>query len=592
MYEDNQSGPVSGGEGGNGTYLNIYGLNFGSSQGSSTVTINGTAAAQYLYWGADPTGERQRIGIQVASGTTTGSIVVTTSGGSCTAGTFTVRSGHIYYFGSAIDNGTPGNCTALLGSNSYSSPAGFTNSAVPDSSGQYSNYKTPETYYQCFSPGDTGVFLNGANYELYDGRGFHSSFTTGDITATSSQPITFMVRPGSTAQIGGVASDSNGVGGTGPSAAYNNFYGFTMEGVNGNARTAIYAWDYNRVIGNTLLCPACNLSVGGGLESGDPGGTGSATGIVALGNNILNISSATSGGPVKTFHCVYLYGNSFEFGWNKISGGPCYNGLQVNLDSSAGSWGFNIHDNDIADVNGCGLNMATIDPEYGAIYIYNNVIHHTGIALANGESSDSPHCGISVKGSGTGTGAGTLHIWNNTLFDTAGILNTAASGENESGCYMFVNSQTNVTIDLQDNVCVQPTYTYTANYNVYFAADGSNSPSITGGHNSFYSVTTPASTTPASTYGTIGNPTLVNITPCSPGCSYTNYEPQSSSSLIGAGVSLGPVPVLGGTSTYLTWDFNQAVRANPPAIGAFEYASGVAPPTSLFGTYISGGSIK
>jgi hypothetical protein len=66
MYQDVQSGPASGGEGGNGVYLNIYGVNFGATQGSSTVAINGTPVAQYLYWGADPTGERQQIGVQIA----------------------------------------------------------------------------------------------------------------------------------------------------------------------------------------------------------------------------------------------------------------------------------------------------------------------------------------------------------------------------------------------------------------------------------------------------------------------------------------------------------------------------------------------
>ncbi len=47
MYQDVQSrATATGGEGGNGIYLNIYGSNFGSSQGSSTVTVNGVPVAQ------------------------------------------------------------------------------------------------------------------------------------------------------------------------------------------------------------------------------------------------------------------------------------------------------------------------------------------------------------------------------------------------------------------------------------------------------------------------------------------------------------------------------------------------------------------
>lgn len=591
LYQDVLSGPASGGEGGDGIYLSIYGLNFGASQGGSTVTVNGHAVAQYLYWGSDPTGERQQISVQIASGTTgTGNVVVTTSGGTCSNLPFTVRTGKMLFVGSSTDNTTPTSCASMISANSYSTPWGTTSTNVANTNGLYSTYRTPETYEQCMSAGDTLVFLNGFNYGFFDGRGFSGSMTVADITGvTASTPLTFQARPGATATLGAGETSINGISSQG-NVSYAVISGMTLIGAGTSGNTAIYGWTGFRVIGNTLKCPTCEGQVGGGYESGDP--SGSATANEILGNNIVHIADSYTASN-KQFHCVYVYGNSWEFGWNKISQSTCYNGLQVNLDSSSGSYGFTIHDNDIADANGSGLNMATIDPANGAISIYNNVIHHVGIQRASDGGSDDPHNCIAVKGSGTGTGAGTLHIWNNTCFDTASILNLYSSGENEAGCYQFVNAQTNVTIDLQDNVCVQPAYTYTGNYNVFFSADGSNSPSIspTPGHNWFYSVTTPGSTTPASTYGTIGNPSLVNITPCTPGCVYTNYEPQSSSSLIGAGVRLGPVVSNGVSNTYLTWDFLQTVRPNPPAIGFAEYV-GISAPTGLYissGAFISSG---
>ena len=130
MYQDVLSGPATGGEGGDGIYLNIYGLNFGASQGNSTVTVNGTPVAQYIYWGKDHTGDRQQIGVQIGRGTTgSGQIVVTTPGGTCSNLTFTVRSGHIWFIGPSVDTSAPGDCTAMEAANSYSTPWGLTNYA-------------------------------------------------------------------------------------------------------------------------------------------------------------------------------------------------------------------------------------------------------------------------------------------------------------------------------------------------------------------------------------------------------------------------------------------------------------------------------
>jgi hypothetical protein len=70
------SGPV-------GTPVTITGVNFGASQGASTVTFNGTAATP-TSWSATS------IGVPVPTGATTGSVVVTVSGQSSNGISFTV----------------------------------------------------------------------------------------------------------------------------------------------------------------------------------------------------------------------------------------------------------------------------------------------------------------------------------------------------------------------------------------------------------------------------------------------------------------------------------------------------------------------
>ena len=121
MYQDNLSGPASGGEGGNGTYIDLFGLNFSGA----SVKINSTPVAQIIYNGADATGDRSQLGVQVAAGTTSGDIVVTTPGGSCTyAGGYTAASGNIYFIGPGTNNSsaTGVSCATMKAANSYGSP--------------------------------------------------------------------------------------------------------------------------------------------------------------------------------------------------------------------------------------------------------------------------------------------------------------------------------------------------------------------------------------------------------------------------------------------------------------------------------------
>jgi hypothetical protein len=67
-----------------GTLVTINGSNFGASQGSSTVTFNGTGAVTVLSWSASS------ITVAVPAGATTGNVVVTVSGVASSGTSFTV----------------------------------------------------------------------------------------------------------------------------------------------------------------------------------------------------------------------------------------------------------------------------------------------------------------------------------------------------------------------------------------------------------------------------------------------------------------------------------------------------------------------
>ena len=569
LFTDVTSGPASGGEGGNGIYVTITGYNFGTTRGTSTVTVNGTPVAQYITWGtaavSDSTGNRQTIGIQVASGTTgTGNIVVTTAGGSCGASTvsggsfalpFTVRSGSIYFLGSAVDNTAMPACSTALAANSYTSPWGM------GSGGRNSN-----AYYDCAlaTAGNTLVLLNGANDPRANSSGSVNSTIKANLNGTSSAPLALMARPGAIATLGSTSTSNNRPITVIDSNNYTVYSGLTLIG-NGSGSAGIAPQSYARIVGNTIECPNCTGQAG--ILDGSSAGL--ANGVV-LGNLIT-----TTGTPElsnKQYHAIYASGNNFEIGWNKIADTGAYNGIQVNEDGSTGWYNFSIHDNDITGANGSGLNPSTVNPGGGYVEFYNNVVNGVGLQRASDGGSSDFHSCLSFPFYQSGTPSGTAAIYNNTFYDCSSILNTYSSGESNSAGITLQNTFTGMLLGTYNNVVAQPSYTYTANYNVYFASSPSGG--LTGSKNLFWSGATPASTAPASSLTSLTVPTNPGFTSLSDG-SWTNYIPTVSSPLIAAGTAVPTNVHALGQSVPLTWDF-QGLTVNPsaPQIGALAFSSG------------------
>jgi len=601
LYQDVLSGPASGGEGGNGIYLSIFGKNFGSARGSSTVTINGTPVAQYLVWGTnnDATGNHDQISVQVASGTTSGNVVVTTLGGSCSNLSFTVRSGNIWYIGSGTDNVTISSptCSQLEndtvpgdvgngGKGTYADPWKMTNAS---SGYTYSTGRTPFTYqWYCANPGDTIVFLNGVSFVYDDGLGEGSSFTLdmASSSPTAVNPYTVMARPGATVQIG----SPTGAGANTGIHAYPGITNLIISGLQasgsgpGDNGLGMSIGSGNspsnptnaRIVNNIVTCPTCNggaaALAAGWYENGSETSTQSV-GVEVLGNWVYNAGCSDSGGVTeKEFHFIYTNGSGQEIGWNKVGGtgataGCAYNGIQINYyadDEAYGYGNFSVHDNDISFTTGAGINLATVDPRVGPINVYNNIIHHIGVT----ESSDAAYNpnGIYLPGYGPSlTGTQVVNIYNNTLFDTSVALGSVSYGTSGGSCLNVSNLfQTGITYNLVNNLCAQPSYTFASTNKLYLAESGTGYSELSGSNNLFYSANagtptgTPQSSLTSLTIST--NPLFVSTT--TPG-SWTNLELQATSPAIAAGSA----------SLYPALDFAGNTRPNPPAIGALEYGS-------------------
>jgi hypothetical protein len=401
--------------------------------------------------------------------------------------------------------------------------------------------RTPTFYYDCIGYGDTLVFLDGVSYPYFDGYGWHASLTPDKAGANASRFMTIMARPGAKAQLGGAGWAMAGVRDT--SNGYNVYSGLTItgSGVNGGAYFNASGFAQNdRVVGNEITCPDC---------SGPAGAVMGGNGLILYGNTIDNVSTLDPGGSNKQYHAVYVQGNNIEIAWNRIFNTLAYNGIQVHHDRVPGFHDISIHDNDIAGVNGSGINLSAIDPASGYVRVFNNVIHHVGLNTASDGGSGDPHSCIALKGYGSATAPGTADIYNNTMVDCSSYLNVN-SESNASCAILTLANQLNVTANLVNNIVYQPAYAGTAKQNVYICGGGPLG-ALSGSNNLWYSDAPPRTTAPATKFGTIANPLFTSA---------TDYHLKRQSPAIRAGIAIGG----------LLKDHDGALRSSLPAIGAYE----------------------
>src|SRR5438105_2301279 len=167
FYSDLQSGPNTGGQDNQGAFVTLYGVGFGASRGSSTVSIGGVPAANYPYW------SDTKIVFQLGAGALTGNIVAQVNGTSSNGVQFTVRAGNIYFVGPSGSDGNNG---------SFNAPWATVSHAVSG-----------------VMPGDIVYLMDGTAQATPDSNGAAVSLAT---SGTSASPIAVVAYPGATATIG------------------------------------------------------------------------------------------------------------------------------------------------------------------------------------------------------------------------------------------------------------------------------------------------------------------------------------------------------------------------------------------------------
>lgn len=493
FFSDMTDGPVTGWEGSStkGAAVSVYGINFGSTRGTSYVTVTNsnasttvdlTSAGDYEEWGAvaDPitptfngTDQLQRISFYLnsdmgTSGTYQNStITVTTSEGTSDSINFHARStGDIFFISST-------------GNDSYDGTYATYQSGTTGPKATFGSAK------QLLSAGDV-LYWGGGTWTAADTYGSWMGGSYSLMTfywpswenpnGTQGNSITVKAYPGADTVLDGYTNGYNplkrhGTGNTMNYWTFSNFtttggYSFTLShnGTDDNCRWIGFDMTTNDG-GKTIFPINCgssntNMTVAG-IYWHDAGCT--TRGCTPSGGNGYSFSfsgagnyadfDSTSGdtghedvsvlyseaGYNEDGHAFYIFGHRWSDRINNLTIANCW-----------------FHDNSMdgarmggGDTNGGSGNYGFVE----TMYFYNNVVSDNNQGVTLGDAA-----------SNTGGAGGTFNIYNNTIIDNSG------------GCFGFeCGSDVACNFNLYNNIC----YDTTRYINGDECSNGENNPNAT-----------------------------------------------------------------------------------------------------------------
>lgn len=535
FFSDLESGPNTGGENGKGAWVTVWGKGFGSTQGSSTVTVGGRAVAGYPVW------TDGKITFQLGSAAATGSIVVNVAGVGATNGLpFTVRSGNIFFVATTGNDANAGTAAAP--------------------------WKTIVKAKNTIGVGDIAYIENGVAQTAEDSFTAYLSMDKqgGDNSGTAAAPKAIVAYPGATATVGVAGGLHYGIR-TPNIGASEDYWVISQLHIIGGTQAMDIGGTGWRVIGNEMQCPGADDQVGCFEMSG-------ANQAKFYGNDVHNAGIYPTSS--KFYHAVYFStdSNHVDVGWNHIHDNFTCRALQFHSSplcspscGAGDTTGFNqydlhVHDNLIHGDNCNGINFATVNPSKGTVEAYNNVIYNVGRMdpLQLGASFSCIYlAGITNNGA---AGTGVVQVFNNTLSDCAANNSSNASGSR--GAFGVGGGPANLTMNLRNNVAYQNAG------EIY--VDG-NKAQITGDHNLWFGVgTAPTQTT-----------NNLNVDPLFTNRSGGDFHLSSSSPAKDKGLTAMPNnPFASNPGATTATDKDGVLRAQGTAfdLGAFEVFAGSTAP--------------
>lgn len=420
LFSDLTSGPKSGNSdtsagrtGEDGAIVTLYGVNLGSSQGSSVVYANGVEAASYYSWGnatapADlyTYHRMQMVSFQVShlAQDGAGEIYVVVNGRQSNTLPFTVRSGNIYFATTTGNDDT--------GDGSWTTP-----------------WRTIPHTADSLAPGDIAYICDGVDQLAETDYG--AAVNLGS-DGEPGRPKALVVYPDATSQVGNDALGRAFHVWNGNTSGYSVHWVISRFALT-TAEVGVTAQDGFRVVGNYVTAPN-----GDGMD-GAIGGCGSDVSI--LGNEMEDVGSA---GCDKLYHAIYISGvrqddpprapteSNREVAWNYLHDN--LSNRAINIYSEQANSAFitrhRVHDNVIVNQRGDGIMLGYY--VVGDNWVYNNLVVNAGLGPEWGDPSY--HTGIRLNTGHEEITQTAVYLYNNTLYGNGWA---GAAFPDETGSLLF-----------------------------------------------------------------------------------------------------------------------------------------------------------
>ncbi len=512
FFSDLESGPNSGGQGGDGAFVTLYGKGFGASQGPSTVTVGGGAASAYPIW------TDTKLTFQLGAMAKTGDMIVhVATRGDSNPLPFTVRAGNVYFVS------TKGSDTA---------PGTFANpwASIPKAK---NTIAAGDIAYIGTSASDavTQTTLDSSSsYSCALGMSVNDGTNQGSAGA----PKALIAYPGATPTVGEPTTLQRGILVPAITGTFDYWViaGFKLRGQQ-EAIDLEGPADGWRVIGNDISCPNGNTP-SGCVTGGD---ATSPTNLKFYGNVVHDVAASTTS-ITKYYHGIYFGSSHLDLGWNVVENGKTCRAIQFHDTGGVNNFDLSVHDNLIHGTVCDGINFATVDPSQGRVEAYNNVIYDVGNGPDPADGA-SDYAGVYVAGetdSGS-NGTGAVEVYNNTLYDCG------ARANGDSGAFNNAGASPQLSMHLVNNVVV-------AGAGGAYLAPSAALSLVTGSNNLWFG----AGAAPA------GFPASVNADPAFASAASFDFHIAKSSPA-----------ALAGVVTAALYDFDGTARGAAFDVGAFQH---------------------
>lgn len=457
-YLDLNVGSGTGGDTGNGTYVQIYGTNFGNKSGGwdlkiGTVSlINNCARCSWT---------DTKIVAQIGPTAVSGNIVVTGTNYQPSNGVpFTVTPTTIVFIDTVAGSDTNTNVGTTPALAFQTWRAAFNSVTANDTAAVTQN---------------TVLYLMpGSNVNTDDGHGFGATMST-DLAGTSATAqLNIVGMPPIAAQV--LASVGNPAGPNFGIHGSSQFLTVANLTILGKTSAVDQGAGNVRFIANKTSCPSpASGQAGTGCLSFTGQGTNQP--IVVQGNTNYNTGASTVN---KTYNAVQ-FGAGADFvdmGWNNIGAGFQGYCRSIMFQTATGEnlHDLHVHDNVITGGYCDGIDFASVNPSAGIVEAYNNTL--SSIALSSTPFGTVDEVGIvamtNPAPTASSNASGTVSVRNNALSDAGQSLS-------QNGCFgVTPSAASGATLHSVNMVLTNNTCTQTSASEPYILAG---SASITGSQN-------------------------------------------------------------------------------------------------------------